>query len=103
MFSRRAISELLTPARCSFRISDAWSPAVSGRPGTEIFELGLSTIWGVCFRSADNPKTAKNMGMTVGYRISSADDMRYYPQQKYMRSESISVLSGAFPGWIFCA
>ena len=29
---RRAISDLPTPARCSFRISAAWSPAVMGRP-----------------------------------------------------------------------
>ncbi len=29
---RRAISALLTPARCSFRALSAWSPAVTGRP-----------------------------------------------------------------------
>ena len=32
MFRRRAISDLLTPARCSFRISAAWTAAVAGRP-----------------------------------------------------------------------
>lgn len=31
-FNRRAISDLLLPARCSFRIAGAWSPAVIGRP-----------------------------------------------------------------------
>ena len=30
--TRRAISDLLTPARCSFRISAAWIAAVAGRP-----------------------------------------------------------------------
>ena len=32
MFRRRAISDLLTPARCSFRISAACMAAVAGRP-----------------------------------------------------------------------
>jgi len=30
--TRRAISDLLTPARCSLRISAAWTAAVAGRP-----------------------------------------------------------------------
>ena len=35
--SRRAISDLLTPARCSFRISAAWTAAVAGRPSRRPF------------------------------------------------------------------
>jgi hypothetical protein len=31
-FNRRAISDLLTPARCSFRISTECKAAVAGRP-----------------------------------------------------------------------
>ena len=32
MFRRQAISDLLTPARCSCRISTAWMAAVAGLP-----------------------------------------------------------------------
>jgi hypothetical protein len=42
MFNRRAISDLLTPARCSFRISAACTAAVAGRPSRFPFSRGMS-------------------------------------------------------------
>src|SRR5262249_23109222 len=42
IFSRRAISDLLTPARCSFRISAAWTAAVAGRPSRFPFALACA-------------------------------------------------------------
>ena len=45
--TRRAISDLLTPARCSFRISAAWTTAVAGLP--------------VAFRSAEHAPNLRGL------------------------------------------
>ena len=56
IFNRLAISDLLTPARCSFRISAAWAAAVAGCPnfceryvhyrGTGFYEVAADLFLG---------------------------------------------------------
>lgn len=51
MCRRRAIADLLIPARCSFRISAAWIPAVIGRPRLPFWQASARPA-----RGHSNPK-----------------------------------------------
>jgi len=59
MFSRRAISDLLKPARCSFRISAVWMIAVAGRPSHFPFCRAWAKPARTCSRSISRSNQLK--------------------------------------------